>query len=236
MDNIVSLHQTQPTILSSLDKMKKNLHATINCHNIGRILEFDPNTQTCMVELMQIKQFNNQSITPAPITDVPIIMLGAGGGFVTMPNPIGTICLLLFMDRDITNFLETGEAYTPETTRMHDFTDCVALTTFSTLANPLTEYDENAVTIMREEIIEKVKYKSLIKLYSQQILIQNSLGGQISVTNKINIQNTTQNLATLIQSFLTACENISTINGGGLTPDSLQAFTNLKTQFEELLQ
>lgn len=230
------MEKAQINFNSVMQLSQDAIMSRLNCHNIGRILEFDPNTQTCMVELMQIKQFNNQSITPAPITDVPIIMLGAGGGFVTMPNPIGTICLLLFMDRDITNFLETGEAYTPETTRMHDFTDCVALTTFSTLANPLTEYDENAVTIMREEIIEEVKYKSLIKLYSQQILIQNSLGGQISVTNKINIQNTTQNLATLIQSFLTACENISTINGGGLTPDSLQAFTNLKTQFEELLQ
>ena len=56
------------------------------------------------------------------------------------------------------------------------------------------------------------------------------------VTNKINIQNTAQNLASLIQSFLAACESISTVNGGALTPASKQLFTDLKGQFEELLQ
>lgn len=210
--------------------------ARLNCHNIGKILEFDPVTQTCSIQLMQIKQFNNQQITPTILTEVPLIIYGAGGGHITMPNPVGTICILLFMDRNIDTFLETEESYVPQTSRMHDFTDCIALTTFKTLVNPLTDYDEKAVTIMNEEIIEEVKQKSFIKVYSQQILMQNTLGGKISLTNKINIQNQQQNLASLIQSFLTACESITTVNGGALTPSSKQLFTNLKTQFEELLQ
>ena len=219
-----------------LNFMKNNIMANLNCHNIGRILEFDPQTQTATIELMQIKQFNNNLYNPAPLVGVPLIIYGAGGGHITLPDPTGTICLLFFMDRNIDAFLETGESYLPDTSRMHDFTDCVALTTFKTLVNPLTEYDEKAVTIMNEEIIEEVKQKSFIKVYSQQILMQNTLGGQISVTDKINIQNTTQSLANLIQSFLAACESITTVNGGALTSASKQAFTDLKAQFEELLQ
>lgn len=236
MAEIRQIEKAQINFNSVMQLSQDAIMARLNCHNIGRILDFDPATQTCSIQLMQIKQFNRQEITPTILTEVPLIIYGAGGGHITMPDPTGTICILLFMDRNIDAFLETAEPYTPLTTRMHDFTDCIALTTFKTLANPLPEYDEKAVTIMNEEIVEEVKQKSFIKVYSQQILMQNSLGGQISVTDKINIQNSQQNLASLIQNFLTACENIAVDpNSGVITPTSKQLFTDLKTQFEELL-
>lgn len=236
MATIRQIDKAQIDFNSVMQLSQDAIMARLNCHNIGKILEFDPATQTCSIQLMQIKQFNNQQITPAILTQVPLIIYGSGGGHITFPDPTDTICVLLFMDRNIDAFLETGESYVPQSTRMHDFTDCVALTTFKTLANPLTEYDEKAVTIMNEEIIEEVKQKSFIKIYSQQILMQNSLGGQISVTDKINIQNNQRNLANLIQSFLTACESIAVdTNSGVITPASKQLFTDLKTQFEELL-
>ena len=213
----------------------------LNCHNIGKILEFDPATQRCTVQLMQVKLFNEQNITPVPITDIPLIILGAGNAHITMPDPVGTICLLLFMDRNIDAFLETGELYAPDTTRMHDFTDCVALTTFTTLANPMVDYDTEAITLIHQKIIEEVKKQSYIKIYPDRIELKNIQGeaaqGSISVGEKINIGNNTQNLADLIQAFLTACENIAVVtNTGVLTPAAKQAFTDLKSQFEELLQ
>lgn len=241
MPDIQQISQNEPNIKDILGLLKTNVFANLNCHNIGKILEFNPNTQTCTVQLMQIKQFNNRRITPAPLTNVPLIICGAGGGHITMPNPVGTICILLFMDRNIDAFLETGESYVPPTTRMHDFTDCIALTTFKTLANPLTEYDEKAVTIMNEEIVEGIKNKSYIKVYGDNVQIKTTQGeatsAAINVSNKINIQNNSQNLASLIQSFLVACESIVVDpNSGALTPASKQLFTDLKTQFEELLE
>ena len=136
----------------AMEIAQEAIMSRLNCHNIGRILEFDSATQTCTVEMMQIKQFNEQAFIPAPITQVPLIILGAGGGHITMPNPVGTICLLLFLDRNIDNFMETGEAYVPETSRMHDFTDCIALSTFTTLANPLSNYDDEAISIFNEPL------------------------------------------------------------------------------------
>ena len=223
----------------------------LNCHNIGRILEFDVATQTCTVELMQLKKFNSRIYAPAPITQVPLIIYGAGNGHITLPNPEGSICLLFFNDRNMDNFMLTGEQYLPDTTRMHDFTDCIAITTFKTLANPLTDYDERAVSIKNEEIIEEIKYSSSFKVYGNSIIANTTdytvnadneitnasgLGGQITIGEKVSIQNSTQNLNLLIQAFIAACEGITTITGGGLTPASLQAFTDLKTQFEELLE
>lgn len=233
----------------------------LNCHNVGKIIEFDAQTQTCTVQMMQIKQYGENDYIPAPITQVPLIIYGGGNGFITLPNPVGSYCLLFFLDRNIDSFILTGEMYVPETGRMHDFTDCIAITTFSTLTNPIAEYDEEAISILNETIIEEIKYNTTLKIYgngisinststnteeetltssvninSNQISILSGLGGQISVADKITLSNTTQNLNSLIQAFITACEGITTVNGGALTPASKQAFTDLKTQFEELLQ
>ena len=79
----------------------------LNCHNIGKILEFDPATQRCTVQLMQVKLFNEQNITPVPITDIPLIILGAGNAHITMPDPVGTICLLLLLAPHVQSWAES---------------------------------------------------------------------------------------------------------------------------------
>lgn len=235
MAEIRQIQRSQTNFNDVMAIAQDAIMSRINCHNIGRILEFDKNTQLCTVELMQIKQFNDQFITPAPITQVPLIILGAGGGHITLPNPVGTICLLFFLDRNIDNFMETGEQYMPDTSRMHDFTDAIALTTFKSVVNPLSNYDENAVTIFNEGLIEEVQKLSYIKIYPNNIQIQAADGANITLNNKVSINNTAQDLGALVQALLTACEGIVTVEGGGLTPSSLQAFTNLKTQFADLL-
>lgn len=241
MANIRKTEKAQVDFNDVMSIAQEAIMARLNCHNIGRIIEFDSITQTCTVELMQIKQFNEGYYTPAPITQVPLIMLGASSGYITMPNPVGTICLLLFLDRNIDNFMETGEQYVPETARMHDFTDCVALTTFKTLANPLQNYDEDAITIFNEQVIEEIKSNSFIKVYGDSIqiktqsLAETPISSEIVLDDKIHIANNLQSLSGLIQAFITACENI-TITEGVVSPASKQTFEELKTQFMELLK
>lgn len=241
MANIRKTEKAQVDFNDIMSIAQEAIMARLNCHNIGRIIEFDSTTQTCTVELMQIKQFNENFYTPAPITQVPLIMLGASSGYITMPNPVGTICLLLFLDRNIDNFMETGEQYVPETARMHDFTDCVALTTFKTLANPLQNYDEDAITIFNEQVIEEIKSNSFIKVYGDSIqiktqsLAETPISSEIVLDDKIHIANNLQSLSGLIQAFITACENI-TITEGVVSPASKQTFEELKTQFMELLK
>ena len=227
-----------------LSIQKDSIMESLNCHNIGRIVKFYPETQTADIQIMILKQIQGETIIPSILNNVPLIIYGAGGGHITLPDPIGTICLLFFMDRNMDSFILTNEMYAPRNPRMHDFTDCIALTTFKTLANPLTEYDEKAITIMNEEIVEEIKKTGFIKVYGGSVLIKTNIegeepaGAQIEVSDKINIQNTVQSLAALIQAFITACENITTVadeSGGGLSPESKQLFTDLKAKFEELL-
>ena len=211
----------------------------LNCHNIGRIIDFDATTQTCTVELMQLKQFASETIVPAPLTEVPLIIYGCNNATITLPNPVGATCLVLFLDRNMDAFMQTGEQYVPNTTRMHDFTDCVALTSFSSLNSPIDNYDESSISINYQKLIEDVIYYSTIKNLGNSINLKvttDENASEINIADKIAVKNTSQSLATLIQALLQACEGITTITGGSLTPASLQAFTDLKTQFGELLE
>lgn len=211
----------------------------LNCHNIGRIIEFDSVNQTCTIELMQLKQMSSEIIIPAPLTEVPLIIYGVGDATITMPNPVGSICLVLFLDRNIDAFMQTGEQYVPDTARMHDFTDCVALTSFRTLVNPIENYDETSISINYQQLVDDVLYFSTIKNFGSSINLKvqtEENTSEINIADKIKVQNTSQSLASLIQAFLQACEGITTVTGGSLTPASLQAFTDLKTQFGELLE
>lgn len=238
----IDLSKNKIDLAQVLRQIKLNVAANLNCHNIGRVLDFDKDTQTCTVEILQIGQYNGKSFPLAPITQVPLVIYGAGSGHITLPDPVGTYCVLFFMDRNIDNFLLTGEQYEPETTRMHDFTDCIAITTFKTLANPLSNYDERAVSILNTEIIEDVSYSSYVKVYGDEIdlnsntvIVESAQGGKITTGETVKIENSTYDLCTLIKSLLEACEDI-TISGSTLNPASKAKFTALKSKFEGLLQ
>lgn len=244
MADIRQVQRSQTNFNDVMAIAQDAIMSRLNCHNIGRILEFDKTNQTCTVELMQIKQFNDQFLTPAPITQVPLIILGAGGGHITMPNPVGTICLLLFVDRNIDNFMETGEQYTPDTSRMHDFTDAIALTTFSTLANPLVDYDEDAINIFNKKVIEEVQKLSYIKIYPNNIQIQASdyinlvtdVSANITLNDKVSINNTEQDLGALIEELITAIKDLTVnLTTGTITTGSQDALDVVLEDFKKLL-
>lgn len=225
MAKIIGISEEKPSITEILHLLKNNVMSNINCHNIGKITEFNTVNQTCTVELMQVKQYNDNYYVPVPITNVPLIIYGAGSGHITLPNPVGTYCLLFFMDRNIDNFLETGEQYTPETSRMHDFTDCIAITTFKTLANPISNYDENAVSILNDIKTEEEENHSYIKVYPDEIKLNVSQtsenvtqeakitmddkihleavqGAVINLSDKILLRNSTQNFLALMTELI----------------------------------
>ena len=210
----------------------------LNCHNIGRIVDFDSSTQTCTVELMQLKQFADEIIIPAPLTEVPLIIYGCGDASITLPNPVGSTCLVLFLDRNIDAFMQTGEQYVPDTARMHDFTDCVALTTFRTLVNPIENYDENSISINYQQLVNNILYYATVKNLggSINLKVTNSVTeAEINIADKIRVQNTAQNLLLVITALINTIKSI-TITSNAVSPTSKDALDAITTQFGELLE
>lgn len=210
----------------------------LNCHNIGKIVDFDANTQTCTIELMQLKQFADEVIIPAPLTEVPLIIYGCGDASITLPNPVGATCLVLFLDRNIDAFLQTGEYYVPDTARMHDFTDCVALTSFRTLVNPIENYDENSISINYQQLVSDILYFATIKNFGGSINLKvatETTSAEINIADRIRVQNTAQNLLLVITALIEAIKSL-TITNGVVSQASKDALDQIITQFGELLE
>jgi hypothetical protein len=229
-----------PDFNDVIARVQQTTMSRLNCHNIGKIIEFEHETQTCTIQLMQQEQLGDNIYTPAPLTEVPLILYGIEGAHITLPNPVGSICLVLFLDRNIDAFMRTGEIYTPETKRTHDYTDCVALTTFKTLVNPIENYDTEAISIIYDKLIEEILYTSVIKNYGNSLLLKVSTeetSAQISIDDKINIQNTNRNLATLIQNLIATIKALTVnTNSGVVTTASQNALQTIANNFSELLK
>lgn len=229
-----------PDFNDVIARVQQTTMSRLNCHNVGKILEFEPENQTCTIQLMQQEQLGNDIYTPAPLTEVPLILYGVDGAHITLPNPVGSICLVLFLDRNIDAFMRTGEIYTPETKRTHDYTDCVALTTFKTLVNPIENYDSEAISIIYDKLIEEILYTAVIKNYGNSLLLKVSTeeaSAQITIDDKINIQNTNQNLATLIQNLIATIKALTVnTNSGIVTQASQNALQTIADNFSELLK
>lgn len=213
-----------------IEAVKNNIYSNLNCHNIGRIIDYNKEMNTCTVEILQVKQWYEQKFYPTIIPNVPLVTFGTFNCRIMPSNPVDNYCILLFLDRNIDNFMETGEAQVPATERMHSISDCVALLTINPDTSETNLYDENALTLSNKDTINDIEYQSYIKIKPNKININ---------ADKIIIENSIRNLSTLIQGLLTACENIATVadeSGGVLTPETKQAFTDLKTQFGELLE
>lgn len=240
MAKIKGIEKHFPDFSDAISSAQEAVMARINCHNIGRIIEFNAENQTCTIQLMQLKQHGIYTHTPAPLTEVPLIIYGQGGAHITLPNPEGSICLVFFLDRNIDAFLQTGELYQPDTTRMHDFSDCVAITTFKTLTNPIQDYDTEAISIIYKKIIDEVVYNSVIKNYGNSIqlkVITEENTSQIVLTDKINIQNTKQNMAVLIQNLIDTIKDLTiNLTNGRVTTSSQDALDVVAEDFSELLQ
>lgn len=257
------LKKGQIDLTTAINLAKNKVMSSLNCHNIGKIITFYPDSQTADIEILQVKLFYNELFNLPMLVNIPVFIYGGANAGITPGNLEGATCILLFMDRNISSYLETGENYAPYSERTHDFSDCIALTTFKNDINALDDYDNEAINIYNktsdstsESTIKT--YTNNINLYStatietdegetttssnlnvnpDSVLLESSFGGQIEVANKINIENTQHNLNDLIQSLINACKNLVVdTNTGNVNAASQQVFTNLATQFGELLE
>ncbi len=141
-----------------ISRRMRDISARINCHQIGTIVSFNATNQTAVVQIQMLKTLqgvnpigetgnsSDEVVSYPQLVDVPIIVLGGGGAYLTFPIAAGDDCILLFCDRDIDNWFQAGLLTTPNSNRVHDINDAVALVGLSNLQNSIVAYDgTNAV-------------------------------------------------------------------------------------------
>lgn len=93
----------------------------------GVIQSFNPGAVTCVVQPGIKGQLNGKSVALPPLVDVPVIFPRGGGVTLTFPVAAGDECLVIFADRCIDFWWQSGGVQEPVDPRQHDLSDAFAL-------------------------------------------------------------------------------------------------------------
>lgn len=175
----------QPSLTSLLELFQRNIMSSLNCHQVGEIVSFNPDTQTAEVSVKMTYKVNNEIVDYPLLIDCPCIILGGGKGRLTFPISAGDTCLLLFNDRDIDNWYASGQTMLPRTGRKHSFSDAIALVGPRNMQNKITDYLTTGT---------ELKYgESTIKLEDNKVTVTNGSAsivldsGTIQITGAVAI-------------------------------------------------
>ena len=114
-----------------LQALKRDIFEILHCALPGTVVSFDSETQMAVIQ----PTIKTSSDVEFPLLrDVPVFMP------VSFEIQEGDACLVIFADRDIDAWFETGEAEVPPSSRMHSLSDGFAFVGFRTRRNA----DENA--------------------------------------------------------------------------------------------
>jgi hypothetical protein len=138
-----------PNLKSLLEQVKRDVLTTINCSQVGEIVSFDAAKQTAKVQLKIMRLIADRTSSPIVyipkicplLIDCPVMILSGGNGRLTFPIAAGDPCLVVFNDRDIDNWFATGATLPPNSTRLHDLSDGLAIVGFRNQANAITDYN-----------------------------------------------------------------------------------------------
>ena len=209
----------EPDLRALLQQFKLEIFASLNCHQWGVIKGFNSTKQTVTVQIAVTRQVPvdqggqaaYQSKAYPLLVDVPVFIPSGGAGYLTFPITAGDICLVLFNDRDFDQFWATGNIQDPNSGRMHDLSDGLAIVGFRTAAHPLASYDT-----------------------AQVVLALNQT--QIVLGTKIGIQNASLSLLTALTNLVNTLKGWVDTRGDTPNAATLTALNARITDFQNLLQ
>ena len=189
----------------------------------AKIVTYYPKTQTADVQIQLLKKYSDMTTEPHPVLPgVPVKhpRANAGAAFIHMPLVNGDDVLLVFSQRSLDNWKQTGGMSDPDDYRKHDFSDAFALVGGSAPAVPFSVSDTNAIMI--------VNGTSVLKVNANGTFV--ATNGSNELVNLL-VQLAT-NLQTLSQTLST--DTVNTIFGP--TPlNSFSEYSTLATQFQTLV-
>lgn len=122
----------------------------------GIIQSFDPDTVTAVVQpglrCVQINNVGTTSTSEYPmLVDVPIIFPRGGGCTLTFPVKTGDECLLVFSDRCIDFWWQSGGVQEPVDSRQHDLSDAFAIVGPQSQAQKISGISTSAAQFRSDE-------------------------------------------------------------------------------------
>ncbi len=122
----------------------------------GIVQSFDPDAVTVVVQ-PAIKGYEpdsngiNQSTTLPLLVDVPVVFPRGGGCTLTFPVKAGDECLVVFADRCIDFWWQSGGIQEPVDDRMHDLSDAFCIVGPQSQAKKIGDISTSAVELRSDD-------------------------------------------------------------------------------------
>ena len=127
-----------PDMAEFISRRMRDISANINSCLIGTIQTINANgTVTISVNFQKIIRgiipipnsniMGDQILNYPTLVNVPVFIYQGGGAAILMPIVVGDTCLLLFCDRDMDTWFETEQIAPPNSDRVHNINDAIAL-------------------------------------------------------------------------------------------------------------
>jgi len=142
-----------PDLTEFISRRMNDISARINCLTIGTVISFDSTKQTAVISVnfqktikginptQNIGEVSDVIINYPTLVNVPVVFMNGGGGYLTFPVSEGDTCILLFCDRDMDIWFATGQIAPPNSERVHDINDAIAIIGIKNLQQSLGGYD-----------------------------------------------------------------------------------------------
>ncbi len=187
----------------------------------GAIVSYDYTTQKATIQPLLNKYWSDGTFTQLPeLPNVPVIFPRAGGASLTFPVNEGDTCLLLFTERSIDKWLQTGGQTSTADARKFDLSDAVAIM-------GLIPFSDTSLAQNNTDVLLTYKGSSFRIKQTGAIVIESS--------STVAIGTSTTEVLNIVSQLLSALQGAAVTGvalGGPLNPTFTAIALSLQTQLD----
>ena len=117
----------------------------------GHFISFDPVTQLAQIQIgVQRIDVNGETFEPSPLIECPVAFFGGSQYFIEHQIDPGDECLIVFSQRCIDGWVNSGGIANNPIMRYHDFSDAAILPGLRSQPNAIQSFENNGVRLRNQ--------------------------------------------------------------------------------------
>jgi hypothetical protein len=183
----------------------------------GHFIAFDPDTQLAQIQIGVVRiDRNGKTFTPPPLIECPVYFAGGSEYFIEHQIDPGDECLIIFSQRCIDAWVNTGNVAQQPIIRFHDFSDACILPGLRSQPNKISSFENNGVRL-RNKTGDKfiwLKNDGTAEITVDTLIVNGNIEhtGDTQHTGNTTQTGTTQTTVAVISPTITAQTSL-TVNG-----------------------
>lgn len=215
--------QLASVVKTGIESALMNVHTAVP----GKIVSFDAALQTASVQPLVKRVFKENDGETETLVDVdlpvcinvPVHFPGGGGYHLTFPIAPGDECILIFAERAIDVWHQTGQSRKPNARRFHSLSDGMCLVGIDSIPNKITGFSDTDVELRNSAGTQKIilEESGNIALETLGDLTATALNVDITATGQIDLTAPTINLNGIVNvsGMLNATGGFAASGGSG---------------------